>query len=72
MQVNDDGNIASLVTTEDSGAKDDVTGGMRLKLSTAIAIQVGRLGFPSIRWVGGWVRMLGARLGAIMYPREFT
>lgn len=39
-KVNDAGGIASLVTTESSGAKDDVTGGMELKLSTAIAIQV--------------------------------
>lgn len=38
--MNDAGGIASLVTTESSGTKDDVTGGMELKLSTAIAIQV--------------------------------
>jgi isopentenyl phosphate kinase len=40
-QVTDTGDIASAVTTEDSSTKDDVTGGMKLKLSTAIAIQVG-------------------------------
>jgi len=40
IEVGPDGDIARAVTTEDSGVKDDVTGGMKLKLNTAIQIQV--------------------------------
>lgn len=42
VQVDDAGGIASLVSTAEAGdkGKDDVTGGMELKLGTAIAIQV--------------------------------
>jgi hypothetical protein len=54
-QVDDAGKIASLVTTESDGSKDDVTGGMELKLSTAIAIQVPCVGCEEREKEGGWV-----------------
>jgi hypothetical protein len=40
VQVDSEGNIASAVTTESAGVRDDVTGGMKLKLATAIGITV--------------------------------